>query len=152
VLGLRWDTERDEISVDVTMITARRRKDIEDSADLSCPEASLPDRITRRVLWRVAQSQYDPPGALVCLYSEADVVSEEHHNEGEVQELGDRFGQEEEMEFPALLKDMRKIKILRAHSFGQFKKHALLKACTQSPCFSYPGLARAFQSVGSADM
>jgi hypothetical protein len=28
----------------------------------------------------------------------------------------------------------------RAHSFGQFKKHALLKARTQSPCFSYPGL------------
>jgi hypothetical protein len=28
----------------------------------------------------------------------------------------------------------------RAHSFGQFKKQALLKARTQSPCFSYPGL------------
>ncbi len=39
-----------------------------------------------------------------------------------------------------------------AHSFGQFKKHALLKARTQSPCFSYPGLARAFQSAGSADL
>jgi hypothetical protein len=39
-----------------------------------------------------------------------------------------------------------------AHSFGQFKKHALLKACTQSPCFSYPGLARAFITVGSADL
>ncbi len=38
-----------------------------------------------------------------------------------------------------------------AHSFGQFKKHALLKARTQSPCFSYPWLARAFISAGSAD-
>ncbi len=28
----------------------------------------------------------------------------------------------------------------------------LLKARTQSPCFSYPGLARAFQSVGLADL
>jgi hypothetical protein len=40
----------------------------------------------------------------------------------------------------------------RAHSFGQFKKHVLLKARTQSPCFSYPGLSRAFQSAGSADL
>ncbi len=40
----------------------------------------------------------------------------------------------------------------RAHSFGQFQKHALSKARTQSPCFSYPRLARAFQSAGSADL
>ncbi len=40
----------------------------------------------------------------------------------------------------------------RAHSFGQFKKHTLLKAHTQSLCFSYPWLARAFQSAGSADL
>ncbi len=39
-----------------------------------------------------------------------------------------------------------------AHSFGQFKKHALLKAHTQSSCFSHPGLARAFISSGSADL
>jgi hypothetical protein len=42
--------------------------------------------------------------------------------------------------------------ISRAHSFGQFKKNVLLKARTQSPCFSYPGLARAFKSAGSADL
>ncbi len=40
----------------------------------------------------------------------------------------------------------------RAHSFGQFEKHALLKARNQSPCFSYPGLEQAFQSAGSADL
>jgi hypothetical protein len=40
----------------------------------------------------------------------------------------------------------------RAHSLGQFKQHALLKARTQSPCFSYPGLARAFISTGLADL
>ncbi len=40
----------------------------------------------------------------------------------------------------------------RAHSFGQFKKHALLKARTQSLCFSYPVLARAFISAGSTDL
>jgi hypothetical protein len=40
----------------------------------------------------------------------------------------------------------------RAHSFGQFKKHALLKACTQSPCFSYTGPAQAFKSAGLVDL
>ncbi len=39
-----------------------------------------------------------------------------------------------------------------AHSFGQFKEHVLWNAHTQSPCFSYPGLARAFKSVGLADL
>ncbi len=39
-----------------------------------------------------------------------------------------------------------------AHSFGQFKKHALLKACTRSPCFSYTRPARAFISAGLADL
>ncbi len=46
----------------------------------------------------------------------------------------------------------RSIQYARAHSFGQFKKHALLKARTQSPCFSYPGIVRAFQSAGLADL
>ncbi len=44
------------------------------------------------------------------------------------------------------------LKLTCAHSFGQFKKHALLKARTQSPCFSYLGLERAFISAGSADL
>ncbi len=39
-----------------------------------------------------------------------------------------------------------------AHSCGQFKKHALLKARTQSPCFSYPRLARTLKSAGLADL
>jgi hypothetical protein len=37
---------------------------VEEDASLTDPEVSLPDRITRRVLWRVAQSQYDPLGLL----------------------------------------------------------------------------------------
>ncbi len=51
-----------------------------------------------------------------------------------------------------ILQQLRLYTMYRAHSFGQFKKHALLKARTQSPCFSYPGLARAFISAGSADL
>jgi hypothetical protein len=37
---------------------------MEEDAPLTDPEISLPDRITRRVLWRVAQIQDDPLGLL----------------------------------------------------------------------------------------
>jgi hypothetical protein len=51
VLGLRWETaEKEEISVDVKINYG----------------ANLPNCITRRALWKVAQSQYDPLG-LLCL-------------------------------------------------------------------------------------
>jgi hypothetical protein len=65
VLGLRWDTERDEICVDVKLNYGEKVKGayLED-APLSDPESTLPRVITWRILWRVAQSQYDPIGLL----------------------------------------------------------------------------------------
>jgi hypothetical protein len=40
-------------------ITVRKKGAyVQDSADLSCTEANIPDRITQRVLRRVALSQY----------------------------------------------------------------------------------------------
>jgi hypothetical protein len=69
VLGLRRDAEKDEISVDVKINHGEKKEGayMEDSADLTFPEAKLPDYITRRVLWGVAQSQYDLLG-LLCVY------------------------------------------------------------------------------------
>ncbi len=71
VLGLRWDTEEDKICVDMKLSgrvaelwgegersVHRRRCPADD------PESALPNRVTRRILWRVAQSQYDPLGLL----------------------------------------------------------------------------------------
>jgi hypothetical protein len=62
VLGLRWDTQRDEICVDITLNYGEKVKGayLEEDAPLTDPESALPRVITRRVLWRVAQSQYDP--------------------------------------------------------------------------------------------
>jgi hypothetical protein len=37
---------------------------LEEDAPLSDPESVLPRVITRRILWRVAQSQYNPLGLL----------------------------------------------------------------------------------------
>jgi hypothetical protein len=66
VLGLRWDTQRDEICVDIKLNYGEKVKGayLEEDAPLADPESALPRVITRRVLWRVVQSQYDPLGLL----------------------------------------------------------------------------------------
>ncbi len=67
-MGLRWDTEKDEICTDIKLNYGEKKKgayvEEDEDACLADPEFSLPSRITRRVLWRVAQSQYDPLGLL----------------------------------------------------------------------------------------
>ncbi len=66
VLGLRWDTEKDQICVDVKLNYGEKVKGayLEEDAPLSDPKSALPRVITRRILGRVAQSQYDPLGLL----------------------------------------------------------------------------------------
>jgi hypothetical protein len=66
VLELMWDTEKDEICVDVKLNYREKKKgaNMEANAYLAEPEVNLPSRITRRVLWRVTQSQCDPLGLL----------------------------------------------------------------------------------------
>jgi hypothetical protein len=58
VLGLRWDTEKDEICMDIKQNYGEKIKGayVEQDAPLTDQEVSLPSWITRRVLWRVAQS------------------------------------------------------------------------------------------------
>jgi hypothetical protein len=66
VLGLRWDTQQDEICTDIKLNYGEKVKGayLEEDAPLADPESALPRTITRRILWRVAQSQYDLLGLL----------------------------------------------------------------------------------------
>jgi hypothetical protein len=66
VLGLRWDTEKDDICVDFKLNYGEKENGayMEENACLMEPEVNLPSHITKRVLWRVAQSQYNPLGLL----------------------------------------------------------------------------------------
>jgi hypothetical protein len=66
MLGLRWDMMRDEICMDIKLNYGEKAKGsyTEEEAPLADPESTLPSRITRRILRRVAQSQYDPLGLL----------------------------------------------------------------------------------------
>jgi hypothetical protein len=66
VLGLRWDTKRDKICVNIKLNYGEKIKGayLEEDAPLTDPESALTQVITRRILWRVAHCQYDPLGLL----------------------------------------------------------------------------------------
>jgi hypothetical protein len=71
VLGLIWDTEADRLRVDVKLNLGAKRAGLHlmENIELSEePEKALPEVITKRELWRVAQGQYDPLG-LLCAFT-----------------------------------------------------------------------------------
>jgi hypothetical protein len=71
VLGLVKETQQDRLQEDVKLNTggkvggARVLEDIDLEGDL---DRAMPGAITKRVLWRVAQGQYDPLG-LLCAFT-----------------------------------------------------------------------------------
>ena len=67
VLGLIWETEADRLKVDVKLNLGAKRAGLhlKENIELSKePENALPEAVTKRELWRVAQGQYDPLGLL----------------------------------------------------------------------------------------
>ncbi len=62
---------------------------LEEDAPLSNPESALPRVITRRILWSVAQSQYDPPWATECVHGEVEAAHEEGHVKGKRRWIGE---------------------------------------------------------------
>jgi hypothetical protein len=67
---LRWDTQEDEICVVIKLNYGEKVKGayLEEDAPLADPESALPQVVMRRVLWRVAQSQYDPLASSACTW------------------------------------------------------------------------------------
>jgi hypothetical protein len=71
VLGLIWETEADRLKVDVKLNLGAKKAGLHlmENIELSeGPEKALPEVITKRELWRVAQGQYDPLG-LLCAFT-----------------------------------------------------------------------------------
>jgi transposase InsO family protein len=67
VLGLIWETETDRLKVDVKLNLGAKKAGLhlKENIELSGePENALPEAVTKRELWRVAQGQYDPLGLL----------------------------------------------------------------------------------------
>ena len=68
VLGLIWNTERDTLRVDVRVNFAGKVGGAKLKPDLDLEDEQwdeeIPEKITKRIVWRVAQGQYDPLGLL----------------------------------------------------------------------------------------
>jgi hypothetical protein len=62
VLGLIWDTERDQLQVDVKVNFSCKKRGAREEPDESLTEleTTVPERITKRALYRVVMGQYDP--------------------------------------------------------------------------------------------
>ncbi len=115
VLGLRWDTERDEICVDIKLNYGKKIKGacLEEDAPLADPESALPQIITRRILWRVAQSQYDPLGLLSVYMVRWKSLMRKVTLKGKGVGWESPLDKEEEDEFRRLLRDLNELREIR---------------------------------------
>ncbi len=111
VLGLRWDTQREEICVDIKLKV--KGAYLEEDAPLTDPESSLPRVITGRVLWRVAQSQYDPLGLLSVYMMKWKLLMGKVTLKGKEGGWETPLDKEEEEEFRQLLLDLKELREIR---------------------------------------
>ncbi len=113
VLRLRWDTQKDEICVDIKLNYGEKVKGayLEEDAPLANPESVLPQVITRRVLWRVAQSQYNPLGLLSVYMVKWKLLMRKVTLKGK--EGGWETPLDKEDEFRQLLRDLKELREIR---------------------------------------
>ncbi len=133
MLGLRWDTQEDKIYVDIKLNYGEKVKGayLEEDAPLADPESALPRVITRRVLWRVAQSQYDPLGLLSVYIVKWKLLMRKVTHKGKEGGWETPLDKEEEEEFRQLLRDLKELREIRFPRCvqpleGQFKSPMLL--------------------------
>jgi hypothetical protein len=115
VLGLRWDTQRDEVSVEIKLNYGEKVKGayLEEDAPLADLASALRRVITRRVLWRVAQSQYDPLGLLSVYMVKWKLLMRKVTLKGKEGGWESPLDKEEEEEFRQLLRDLKELREIR---------------------------------------
>jgi hypothetical protein len=133
VLGLGWDTQEDKICVNIKLNYGEKVKGayLEEDAPLADPESALPQVVTRRVLWRVAQSQYDPLGLLSVYMVKWKLLMRKVTLKGKEGGWETPLDKEEEEEFRKLLLDLKELREIRFPRCvqpleGQFKNPMLL--------------------------
>jgi hypothetical protein len=115
VLGLRWDTQQDEICVDIKLNYGEKVKEayLEEDAPLADPESALPRVITRRILWRVAQSQNNPLGLLSMYIVRWKLLMRKVTLKGKEGRWESLLDKEEEDEIRQLLRDLKELREIR---------------------------------------
>jgi hypothetical protein len=94
VLSLRWDSEKDEISVDMEITYGKVKYGIcpEDSPSAELPRDQSPGPDNYKSAMKSCIEPIWPTGSFVCQYGEVAAVDEEGHDEGEVRRLGNCIG------------------------------------------------------------
>jgi hypothetical protein len=114
VLGLIWDTAADRLRMDVKVNFSGKQKGARVDPDANLEEdvdVFTPDHITKRMLWRVAQGQYDPLGLL-----SPNTIRLKLLMRGMAQESGKVTGWDEEVpatvasDFKGILEDMKALR------------------------------------------
>ena len=69
VLGMRWDKGEDTLSISLRFNPSAKRKGVHLERDTPLEELGslFPSTLTRRQVWRLVQSQFDPLGLLAPL-------------------------------------------------------------------------------------
>jgi hypothetical protein len=88
----------------------QREDEEEEDAPLADPESALPQVITRRVLWGVAQSQYDPLGLLSVYMVKWKLLMRKVTLKGKEGGWETPLDEEEEEEFRQLLRDLKELR------------------------------------------
>ncbi len=115
VLSLVWETQEDKLQVDVKLNTGgkvggdRVQEDIDLEGDLS---KAIPGAITKRILWRVAQGQYNPLGLLCAFTIRYKIFMRSLSDEEEGTHVGwdDPVPASVEPDFPEVLQHLKDLK------------------------------------------
>jgi hypothetical protein len=113
VLGLRWDTEKDRLLIEVRVNYSGKRKgaNIEPDEDLEEIEATMPRVITKRILWRVSMGQYDLLGLVsVFLIRLKLLMRSICQEDGQVADWDDPVHPEVHNSFVEIMKEMKELR------------------------------------------
>ena len=91
-MGLIWNTEKDEFQVDVKVNFSRKRGGVHTAPNVDLDEyladKDLQQTVTKRVVWCIAQSQYDLLGLLAPYTVKLKMVMREFCSEEGGREKG----------------------------------------------------------------
>jgi len=118
VLGLIWDTEQDHLAIDVKVNFAGKRKGARICPDEDIEEEEvdeiMPDIVTKRIVWRVSQAQYDPLGLLAPYMVQFKLVMRDLCAEdGKVKDWDEEVSQRTLEAFKKALEGLREVKQIK---------------------------------------
>ena len=113
VLGVRWDTAEDRLLIEIKVNYSGKRKgaNIKPDEDLEEIEATFPEVITKRILWRVSMGQYDLLGLVsVFLIRLKLLMRNVSQEDGQVAAWDDPVPPEVQDAFVEIMKEMKQLR------------------------------------------